>query len=111
MNKYFQWGLLLLYVIITFVRVINHQTWYDEARAWLIAENLNLFEIFDLMKIEGHTFVWFVLLMPFAKTHFAYPYSMQIMNWIFCVSAVFVMWKYSPFNNWVKALIILLPRI
>ena len=106
MNKYFKWGLLLLYVIITFVRVINHQTWYDEARAWLIAENLNLFEIFDLMKIEGHTFVWFVLLMPFAKTHFAYPYSMQIMNWIFCVSAVFVMWKYSPFNNWVKALII-----
>ena len=105
MNKYFKWSFFVIYVVITFIRVLHHNTWFDESRAWLIAEYLNLFEIFDLMKSEGHTFVWYVLLMPFAKTHFAYPYSMLILNWLFCVSAVFLIWKYSPFNTFTKAVI------
>lgn len=105
MNKFFKWSIFLIFVVITFIRVLNHHTYVDEARAWLIAEHLNLFEIFDLMKTEGHTFVWYVLLMPFAKLHFAYPYSMLILNWLFCVGALFVLWKFSPFNTFTKTVI------
>ena len=46
---------ILIYIIVTVLRLIFHQPWYDEAHAWTVAEQLNLKEIIDLMRIEGHT--------------------------------------------------------
>ncbi len=96
---------LLLWITITLIRVLHHSPWYDEAHAWLIAQELNLIEIFKLMKIEGHTFLWYLCLMPFAKSNFMYPYSMLLLNWLFCFIAVLIIWLKSPFSNWVKILI------
>ncbi len=102
------WGLLIsltLWCVITLIRVFYHSPWYDEAHAWLIAQELNLFEIIKLMKIEGHTFIWYLCLMPFAKTNFMYPYSMLLLNWLFCFIAILILWLKAPFNNWIKFLI------
>lgn len=96
---------LFLWCLITITRVFCHSPWYDEAHAWLIAQDLNLFEIIKLMKIEGHTFIWYLFLMPFAKTNFMYPYSMLLLNWLFCFVAILILWLKSPFNNWIKFLI------
>ncbi len=96
---------LLLWVTVTLIRVFNHSPWYDEAHAWTIAQELNLIEIIRLMRIEGHTFIWYLLLMPFAKTNFMYPYSMLLLNWLFCFIAILILWLKSPFNNWIKFLI------
>lgn len=93
---------LLIWVVVTLMRTLNHCPWYDEAHAWTIAQELKLFEIFKFMKYEGHLFVWYLLLMPFAKTNFLYPYSMLILNWFFCFVAILILWLKSPFNNWVK---------
>lgn len=93
---------LLIWVVVTLIRTLNHFPWYDEAHAWTISQELNLFEIFKFMKYEGHLFVWYLLLMPFAKTNFLYPYSMLILNWFFCFVAILILWLKSPFNNWVK---------
>ena len=96
---------LLLWITVTLIRVFNHSPWYDEAHAWVISQELNLIEIIRLMKIEGHTFIWYLLLMPFAKTNFMYPYSMLLLNWLFCFIAILILWLKAPFNNWIKFLI------
>ena len=99
------WGMiisLVLWCAITLIRVMNHSPWYDEAHAWLIAQELDFLEIIKLMKIEGHTFLWYLILMPFAKTDFMYPYSMLLLNWLFCFIAVLILWIKAPLNNWVK---------
>ena len=96
---------MILWCFITVVRILNHIPWYDEAHAWTIAEQLNLFQLVDFMKIEGHTILWYVLLMPFAKLHLGYPYSMQFLNWIFCFVALILFWKKAPFSNLVKVLV------
>ena len=107
-NKKYNWAfivVMLLWCFVTLTRCLLHSPWYDEAHAWTIAEQLNLFEIIRLMRLEGHTFIWYLLLMPFAKTNFMYPYSMLLLNWIFCFIAILILWLKSPFNNWIKFLI------
>lgn len=96
---------IALWSILTIVRILNHIPWFDEAHAWTIAEELNLIQIFELMKVEGHTFIWYLLLMPFAKFHIGYPYTMQFLNWIFCLIALVILWMKAPFNNVIKILI------
>ena len=56
------------------------------------------------VKNEGHFFIWQTILYPFAKLHL-YPYAMQIINWIFCIIALIIMWQKAPFNNVIKVLI------
>lgn len=94
-----------IYAAITILRLLYHQPWYDEAHAWTIAEQLNLKEIIDLMRIEGHTFIWYLLIMPFAKANLWYPWPMLIINYIFALSSVIFMWKKAPFNNFTKTII------
>lgn len=94
-----------IYIIVTVVRLIFHQPWYDEAHAWTVAEQLNLKEIIDLMRIEGHTFIWYLLIMPFAKANLWYPWPMMIINYIFALASVIFMWKRAPFNNFTKTVV------
>ena len=106
--KKFNWSaavLISVWCIITLLRVLHHSPWYDEAHAWLISQELSLTEIIRLMKIEGHTFLWYLCMMPFAKTNFMYPYSMLLLNWFFCFIAMLILWLKAPFNNWIKFLI------
>jgi len=96
---------IVLWGVITLIRIMHHSPWYDEAHAWLIAQELNIVEIIREMKVEGHTFLWYLVLMPFAKSNFMYPYSMLLLNWLFCFIAILILWLKSPFNNWIKFLI------
>ncbi len=95
-----------IFVVVTLLRLANHIPWFDEAHAWTIAEQLNYIDMFNYVKNEGHFFLWQTLLYPFAHSNIIpYPYPMQGLNWIFCFSALVLMWWKAPFNNWVKALI------
>lgn len=96
---------IILWAVITVFRLVNRIPEFDEAHAWTIAQQLNLFQVFKIMYAEGHTFIWYLLLMPFAKTNFLYPYSLQILNWVFCLLSLIVLWKKSPFNVWIKVLL------
>ena len=97
---------LIIYALITVLRLLKHVPWFDEAHAWTIAEQLNFWDMFNYTKNEGHFFVWQALLYPFAHSHIIpYPYPMQALNWLFCFAALIIMWWKSPFNNWINALI------
>ena len=102
------WQLIIflgLWCVVTLIRVFNHEPWFTELHAWYIAQDLNLVEIFKLMQSEGHTFLWYLCLMPFAKLNIGYPYSMLLINWLFCFIAVVLLWLKAPFNNLTKILI------
>ena len=93
-----------IYAVITLVRIFNHIPFVDESHAWSLAEELSFGQMFNEVKNEGHFFIWQSLLYPFAKLHL-YPYSMQLLNWTFCLIALIIMWWKAPFNNVVKGLI------
>lgn len=106
-KKYLFISVILYFIFYTITTLIQHSVYFDEINAWNVAAYVDFFDLFKLMKYEGHLFIWFTLLMPFAKNDLFFPYSMQIMNWIFAFSAIIVMWRYAPFNHYAKAFITL----
>jgi len=93
------------FIILTTIGVIYHETWYDEAQAWLIAQDLSFFEMLKYMRYEGHMFLWYTMIMPFAKLGMTFPYPIQIINLLMIWGAVYVLWKKAPLNPLIKALI------
>ena len=83
--------------------------WEDETHFWTMVQYCSIGEVFKLMKVEGHMMLWYLVVMPFAKLNFPYPYTMVFLNWLFCTSAIFIMWKKAPFHHIVKILIMLCP--
>lgn len=87
---------VFIFAIITFLIILFHVPYWDETHAFIISR-LKIGEIFALTRVEGHTMFWYLILKPFSSLNL-YPYSMSIINWIFCVSAIWVLWKKSPFS-------------
>ena len=97
--------LLSIYAIITFVTILFHENWRDEAQSWLIAKNLGFIDIFKQMKYEGHPCLWHYIIAPFAKLGFPYI-TQNIIAWvIMCISTALILWK-SEFDKTQKVLII-----
>lgn len=96
---------ILLFAFITFIIMLNHQPWSDEANAWLIAKWFNFINLIKIEHYDGHFFLWHSILMPLAKNNLFYPMSMYILNWIFCVLAIIVLNTKSPFSLLQKFLI------
>lgn len=96
---------MLCYSIITFIILLFHESWRDEAQAWLIARDLNIIDIFEQMKYEGHPVIWYLILVPFAKLGLPYV-TVKIVSWLICNIAVWLILKKAPFNLILKILFI-----
>ena len=96
---------MLCYSIITFIILLFHESWRDEAQAWLIARDLNIIDIFRQMKYEGHPVIWYLILAPFAKLGLPYIF-VKIVSWLICNIAVWLILKKAPFNLILKILFI-----
>lgn len=96
---------MLCYSIITFIILLFHESWRDEAQAWLIARDLNIIDIFRQMKYEGHPVIWYLILIPFAKLGLPYIF-VKIVSWLICNIAVWLILKKAPFNLILKILFI-----
>ena len=94
----------ILFGILTFIITYYRIPFWDETHAFEIAR-LDFLQILYLTRIEGHNILWFLILKPFSSLKL-YPYSMYFINWLFCFSAVLVLWKKAPFNFWIKLSII-----
>ena len=104
----FVYSFLAIYIGLSLVCVITHESWADEAQAWLIARDLNVFGIINQMKYEGHSCMWHLILAPFAKLGFPYE-TIKFISWFFCVIAVYLILKKAPFNKFVKILLVFNP--
>ena len=103
LNNYLSKYSILVFAIITLLIIFNRVPFWDETHAYEIAR-LKLSEIFYLTRIEGHTAFWYLILKPFSNLKL-YPYSMLIINWLFCLTSIFILWKKAPFSPIIKTLI------
>ena len=90
--------ILLLYIIGVAFTMYHNEPWFDVAQAWQIARCATLKEIFFVIPhYEGHTPLWYLILLPFAKSGLPYDFSLKLVNLVFSASAMAVLiWK-SPF--------------
>ncbi len=103
-SKKFNWILIIVYLLITLTALFFHEIWRDEAQAWCIVRDLGFFDIYQMSRIEGHPMLWYLILMPFAKSGLPII-SMQFVSWIFVfISVIFFVFK-SPFNYVQKILV------
>lgn len=104
-----KWDILiiLIYAIITFIiTIIFHEKWRDEAQAWLISRDLNIFQIIKQMSYEGHPPVWHIILFPFAKLGFPYI-TESLISWIIMVITACIVFFKLPFKKEIKILVLL----
>lgn len=105
MKKYSVFLIILWFVIVLFA-AFNHEIWRDEAQVWCIVRDLNFFDAFQMARNEGHPFLWYMVVMPFAKLGLPVE-AMQIVGLMFVFASVFVLiWK-SPFFAFQKTIIVL----
>lgn len=98
MKKYF-W--LIVYAIFTFILVLHHEIWADEAQVWQLCKHLSFIELFKHLVNEGHPSFFYLLNMPFAKLGVPI-FAMQIICWLASCGAVYLILDKSPFNNLTK---------
>ena len=93
---------LTIYVCMTLSNPSFTNFNHDEVHAWNIASNFGFFDIIRLMRSEGHTFIWFILMKPFTCLSI---YSIKWLNWMFTFGAIFLLWRFAPFKTLEKLLI------
>ena len=64
--------------------------WRDEAHAWSIATNVPWYHLFEMVRSDGHFFLWYFLLKCVNWLHLPYPIGMQLLNWGICVACVWL---------------------
>lgn len=105
-NKILKWSIFLSYAIFTLIVLLYHENWRDEAQSWLIARELNLFELFQQLKYEGHPALWYLILMPFAKVGLPYI-TANLIAWTISIISAFLFIKYCPISFKGKIVILL----
>ena len=69
-KKLIYWIIFILYAILNFIFLLNHEPWRDEVHSWLMAKELSIPELIVESRYDGHPILWHLILMPFAKLNF-----------------------------------------
>ncbi len=96
--------LLILWLMVVLFTMFHHELWRDEAQAWCIVRDLNFIDIFNAVRTEGHPFLWYMVLYPFAKLGFP-VLSMQIVSLLLVFISIVILLFKSPFNRFEKFII------
>lgn len=74
----------LLFLALSGLGTWFHEPWSDELQAWLIARDLSIPAIWNIMAVEGHFMLWHLCILPLAKSGLP-PESMCWLAW--CLNA------------------------
>ncbi len=104
----FSWEVIVLicYGVLIFSGAIHHESWLDEAQAWLLARDLSLTELMQYMNYEGSPALWHLILMPIAKMGFPYESIKFIHISITFATAILIIYK-APFSRLLTKLLFL----
>ncbi|WP_284653706.1 hypothetical protein [Flavobacterium terrisoli] len=98
--------LTAIYFVVSFVGILHHELWLDEAHHYLLARDSNSFiELIQNTRYEGHPILWNTLL--YGLTRFTLnPFWMQFLHILISTMVVFLFLRKAPFNWTFKALFI-----
>ena len=104
-NKKFEISMMVLFAIFSFIIMYFHESWRDEAQAWLISRDISWLNIIKQVKYEGHPWLWFYLLAFFSKIGLPY-FTIKIVSWIATNIFVWILLNRAPFKKITKVLLI-----
>lgn len=96
-----------VFIKLTFLPALKEASFYDTGYAWYLSKIMTVENFVTILRAQGHFIIWYLIIMPFAKLNVLYPYSIQFINWLFCFFATVYLWKKSPFNIFINAIITL----
>ena len=94
---------LLLFLLITIPKMMNTVPNSDVVQNYMVSYFMTFDNFIDLLNSHGHAVLWYLLIMPFAKTGIFYPYAAFFINYAAFFAALILMWSRAPVNNWIKA--------
>lgn len=101
-----RWVVFAAFAVQLVVVAANHEPWFDEAQAWLLARDLSAWELLTgQLRYEGTPGLWHLLLMPLAKLGAPYA-SMQVLTVAIALAGAYVLVRYGPFPLPVTALLL-----
>lgn len=89
-SRGFPWALFAAYSLLTLFGALKHEVWLDEAQAWVILRDAPLSEIPHILKVEGHPYLWYIILYPFVKLGFPVDY-VSLISWAFMAAGAWVL--------------------
>ena len=108
--KFFKDNTLAIFAITCFVVcVLINKNFYmyfsDELHAFVLAKLFNPIEIIKLMRAEGHTVLWYLLIKPIPNIYGQPPYLLKVLSFLFSFVSICILWFKSPFSKFLKFLI------
>ncbi|MBE6161637.1 MAG: hypothetical protein E7158_05430 [Firmicutes bacterium] len=106
-NKISIFNLIVLLAFSAFVLFVafHHEIYEDEGQSWLIARDLSPIGVIKQMAYEGHSPLWYFILMPFAKLGFP-VITENIISCLFAVATVYLILEKIECNKFYKLLFI-----
>jgi hypothetical protein len=95
--------LLTAYAAVVVLLTLRHEPWRDEADAWLVARDLPLSELVPWTRHAGTPFLWYLLLLPFARLGAPYG-SMRFVHLVIALAVAALFVTKAPFSLFTKAL-------
>jgi len=97
---------LFVYLSLSLVLLVNHESWRDEAQAWLIVRDIGSpVSLLWFMGYESTPGLWHLLIYPFAVSGFPF-FTISVIHFIIAFSSVYIFYRYSPFSFVEKSLFI-----
>jgi hypothetical protein len=105
-SKFLDFVVILLFLFITIIVRVHHETWRDEVNIWYYVSDQTIVQIFRNLNFEGHLSLWYLLVYPFSKLGFSFVYETYLHSFIALFTLLLFYFK-SPFNKWWKILFLL----
>lgn len=98
-------AVLIAFSVLTMIGAFEHEMWFDEAEAWVIARDNSFRSLGTVLRSEGHPFLWYIVLKIFSAANFPAD-IVPFISWFFtALTAAFILLR-SPFKRVLNYLII-----
>ncbi len=105
-NRSLEFFTLILYASALLTIMYFHEPWFDEAQAWLIAQDASILELItSITHYEGHPPIWFLVLMPFAKLGLPFEIGLKTVNFVIATTAMGLLIFKAPFPRIIRCTI------
>ncbi len=97
--------IIILFVFLSTIIGLKHESWGDEAHAWLLARDTSLKDlIFIYLHSDGHPCLWHLVLKLFQFLGFQYK-NIFIISTLFSTIGITLILFFSKFPKWIKILL------
>lgn len=99
------WIIWALFTALLIFLASKHEPWGDEYIVWFMCKKMNLVQLWQAMRTEGHFMLWHLLIYPFVKLGCSY-WCLQFMSVALVSAAGWLIVMKSPFNLFSKCLVL-----